>query len=484
MKKQIGQVSLLSGALAFVIAFPAAQPAAAHSSGTVPVGTRVSAGTVTTEVAGRVALTVRDTAGIARVNEVIRQGIPLPKSLGVKGTSGLVVVNSAGTRIPAEFVVLGRWNAGLATGTAPIQWLLVAFPATVAAYGVSTYSLVYDGSAGVNPAPPRAVTLTRSGNVITVSTGAARFTIGGTAGLLDSAANASGTPVVSGGVMTVTTAAVARHTTVRSVRIEHSGPLYASVVITGAYGTPLIGGGGISSTRRYVFTAGSPVVEVRHAVTWEGSLCDAAIRCENGSVQGVQIRQIRDTLDLTAPAPFTVTVASARSAALLTGTATAGQTAYVRQVTRPARTAAPSFQAAVGATTVTGSRADAGMLTARTATGAVAVATRQLHRNEPQSLRLLGNGDLAVDIADTSVWLTTRQGLFATMAVAALPATASAADLNRLVWAPLNAPLHAWPGQSWFNQSRVVGELPANTLPTQWADYGTHVNGVITHTVS
>ncbi|HWN42596.1 MAG TPA: hypothetical protein VNW71_10260, partial [Thermoanaerobaculia bacterium] len=61
--------------------------------------------------APRVPLTVRETAGIARAGEVLSTGIPLPRSLGVKATRWLAVVDPAGKPVPADFRLLARWNA-------------------------------------------------------------------------------------------------------------------------------------------------------------------------------------------------------------------------------------------------------------------------------------------------------------------------------------------------------------------------------------
>ncbi|HQZ85116.1 MAG TPA: hypothetical protein PLB21_05725 [Actinomycetota bacterium] len=437
----------------------------------------------TSKTVGRVPLTVRETAGVWRLNEVVRQGIPLPKNLGLTSTAGLVVVNGVGARVPAEFVVLGRWNAGLAEATAPIQWLLVAFPATVAANKTHRYQLVLDRSAGTNPPPSPAISTTRRGNVFTVNTGAARFTFGGGRGLLDGAWNVGGTSVVRGGLMTAATTSTARHTSIRSVQIEHEGPLYTSVIVTGAYDAGPHGGGGFGSTRRYVFTAGSPTVQIRHAVAWEGGLCSyGALACAAGNPNGIRFNRIRDTLDLTASAPFTVSAVGARSSGAVVRTIGNGRTASVRQLPRPRRTAPVASAVEVGVARATGRKADGGVLAASAGAGTVAIASAQLHRNEPQALRLLGNGDLAVDIADGPIWLTSRQGLYATVAVAALPARAQRGGLDRLVWAPLNRPLHAWPSGGWFAQSQVAGELPDATLPAAWADYGGHVTGVINKT--
>src|SRR5687768_10034480 len=144
-------------------------------------------------------LTVRENAGIARTGEIVRSGVPVPRSLNVTSTAGLAVVDGTGTLVPAEFRILARWNAGLATTSAPIQWLLVTFPATVAANGSATYRVVFDGSAGSNPAPATPLTISQNGNQVTVNTGAATFLIGGGAGaLFDEIHLTGGARLVSG----------------------------------------------------------------------------------------------------------------------------------------------------------------------------------------------------------------------------------------------------------------------------------------------
>ena len=121
----------------------------------------------TLSVPSKLLLNVRETAGIARGGEVVRSGLPLPRGLNVLGTGGLAVVDAAGTPVPAEFEVTARWNAGKSDTTAPVQWLLVTFPATVGANQTATYRLVTDGSAA-NPAPATRINLTQSGNAVTM----------------------------------------------------------------------------------------------------------------------------------------------------------------------------------------------------------------------------------------------------------------------------------------------------------------------------
>ena len=360
---------------------------------------------------------MRETAGIARSGEVVRSGVPLPRSLDMRDPNVLTLVDAAGIPVPAEFQVLARWGAGR-DADAPIQWLLVTFPASVAANGSATYRLVTDGSAGPNPVPAVAVNVTQTGNQITVDTGAATFRLGVNPGaLFDEIRLANGTRLVSGSALTarVNSTDVA-HPTTRRVALEHVGPLTAIVVVEGAYDLPPVGGGGLGSRRRYVFTAGSP-------------------------------------------------------------------TAIVRQRLRARRTDPPAFEVKVAGTTMSGSQADGGVLAVSGASGALALALNHMHRYEPQALRLLADGRLAVDMADDQVWLGARQGLFATLAVSALADNPSRADLNRLVWAPLNRPLRAWPEPAWFAASEAVDEIPAGPLPTDLADYDTLVSSVLITTL-
>lgn len=145
-------------------------------------------------------LTVREISGVARTGEIVTSGIPLPRSLGLLDPTALTLVDAASQPVPAEFRVLARWNVGRNQTTAPVQWLLVSFPATVPAGRTATYRIVTDGSAGPNPPPAAPLSLTVSGNQVTVDTGAATFILGGNPDeLFDEIRLAQGTPLVTGG---------------------------------------------------------------------------------------------------------------------------------------------------------------------------------------------------------------------------------------------------------------------------------------------
>lgn len=442
-------------------------------------------------------LTVRENAGIARTGEIVRSGVPIPRSLNVTTTAGLAVVDGSATLVPAEFRILARWNAGLAVTSAPIQWLLVAFPATVAANSSATYRVVFDGSSGSNPAPGTPLTLSQNGNQVTVNTGAATFIIGGGAGaLFDEIQLAGGTRVVSGSTITGQVNSNSfGHSTTRRVAIESSGPLSAVVVIEGTYAMAAVGSpgeeGGLGSRRRYVFHAGSPVAQVRQSAAWEGDLCDnsaGAIEC-NSAPNAVRVQQLRDALSLDLAYPVNATASGAFSTTT-TGTIAATETAAVRQLLRQNRTDAHAFNVSLpGVTAVNGQLADGGMLAVSSNIGAVAVALERMHRYEPQALRVLSDGRLAIDLVDTaasggSAWLASRQGLFAHLAVGALASGPSRATLDRQVWAPLNFPLHAWAEPAWFAASEAVDEFPVGGLAPDFTGYDAKATTIRNTTVT
>ncbi|HWM93183.1 MAG TPA: hypothetical protein VN493_20635 [Thermoanaerobaculia bacterium] len=431
--------------------------------------------------APRIPLTVRETAGVARSGEVLSTGVPLPRSLGARDTRWFAVTDAAGRPVPADFRVLARWNAGLEDSEAPIQWALVSFPATVGAKQSAVYSLVVDGSVA-NPPPPRPLTLSREGDRIVVDTGAAVFSLDGET--LFTEIRTGEARLVTGSELSLSTPKkTAGHPTLRKIRIEQDGPLSAVVIIEGAYDLPPVGKGGFGSLRRYVFTAGSPTAIVRQAVAWEGNLgCNGCLAAKDGTPNGVRIERVRDTLALNLGAEKTATVVGDFEAAALEGSGPA----WVRQVQRPDRHARLRFEAAAGAKKAQGDKADGGMIAVFGPEGSVAVALNHLHRYEPQALRLLEDGRLAVDLADGPAWLAHHQGMFATFAVAALSSRSARpgrADLDRLVWAPLNRPLRAWPDAAWFAGSDVVGELPVGALPKGLAAYDKLVRGVLERTV-
>jgi hypothetical protein len=341
------------------------------------------------------------------------------------------------------------------------------------------------------------LTLTRNGDQITVATGEAIFVLGGDPGaLFDEIRLADGTRVAGGSALTARANETdLTHPTRRRLVVEHAGPLTAIVVEEGAYNLAPVGDGGLGSRRRYVFTAGSATAIVRHAVNWEGAIswegtpCEYIRVCDSDGdgdldVNGLSVQRVRDDLALDLTGPLDVTAVGAFAAPAVEGTVAEGEEASVRQRLRVSQTAPLAFEVGVpSATGATGDKADGGMLAVTGASGTVAVALNRMHRYEPQALRLLPDGRLAVDLVDDQVWLSYRQGLFATLGVSALPERPARADLDRLLWAPLNQPLHAWASPEWFAASDAVEEFPVGPLPDHLAGYDALVPAALEATV-
>ncbi|HEV7518101.1 MAG TPA: hypothetical protein VGR07_17515, partial [Thermoanaerobaculia bacterium] len=384
-----------------------------------------------------------------------------------------------------------------------IQWLLVAFPATVGARESAVYRLVTDGSAGPNPPPPHPLRLTRQGDAITVDTGAAVFRLGAAKGaLFDEVLLPDGTRLVTGSRITgrVRDGAPFGHSGLRGVRIERQGPLTAAVVIEGTYDMAPLGGGGLGSLRRYVFTAGSPTAVVRQSTAWEGNLREGCPDCQttkDNAPNALLLTGVRDelALDLGSEGGTVTAVGGFKAPAVEHAVAAekagqAGQEASVRQLLRADRAHPLRCEVTVAGTPgAHAEKADGGMLAASGLKGTVAVALNHMHRYEPQALRRLPGGALAVDMVDGfegaggKTWLANHQGMFATFAVAALPGHPTRADLDRQLWAPLNRPLRAWPDAAWWDASQAVEAVPAGRLPRALSRYDEVVKGVLEATV-
>jgi hypothetical protein len=432
-------------------------------------------------------MTVAETAGVARTGEIVWSGVPLPRSAGVLSTADLAVLNASGAAVPAQFEILARWHAPLTDTGAPIQWVLVAFPVTVGASQDADFRLVTDGSVA-NPPPAQPLVVTQNGNRVTVDTGSATFVVGGSVdSLFDEIRLADDTLVAAEGRMTaVVNGTPTDHMNLRSVRLERSGPLAASVVVEGNYDLAPVGGGGVGSQRRYEFRAGSSTAIVRHAVQWEGDRCGMDVLSCGGEPNAVLVTSVRNPLSLAMGFPRTVTAVGDAAAPAVTGNAAGGTTASVRQRLRAARLDPLLAEVSVpGTAGAMAEKADGALLAVSDGVATVAVALDHMHRYEPQALRLLANGQLSVDVVDDTAWLGNRQGLFARLAVGASAGAADRQQLDSTVWAPLNHPLRAWPSARWWAASEAVGEVPyVDDLPADLAGYDLLVPAVLDDTLA
>ncbi|MBS4057538.1 MAG: hypothetical protein KGZ82_09500 [Bacteroidales bacterium] len=448
-------------------------------------------------------LTVKESGNISRVSEVTRSGVPLSKTMDIKNTDGLSIRDSAtGQQIPAAFKILARWNSGLGDTYAPIQWLLVTFPVTISSNETKYYELYY--GAPTNTTKTDTLKVTQNNSQIIVDTGAAVFKLGNDPNqifdelqikqqisprhqtLIKSASNDS-RPIVMANKATIS------HSNTRSIKIEHKDNLSAVIVIDGEYQDSPSVQGKISSSRRYVFSYGSPVAVIRHAVTWEGDLCPSIngwnedISCKTSpdtpnEPNGVLIEKIRDTLrinDIGTPRKIRI-LTSDSIANQFNANIISGETAYVTQKFRENRL--QTRQAEAGITRSSGINkqntvyelATGGMLSISAPKGTIAAAINHMHQYDPQAISHTHPSSknktdhLNIDIADKKIWLGQRQGMFATFAIGGFGAELPVSDheLKQKTWAPLNHPLQALPSPSYVNKTHTLDEIPDLTTTT------------------
>jgi len=204
--------------------------------------------------------------GLARTEEPVTSGVPIPRSVNLTDLSSLRLLESSGQPIPAQFTPLARWGGAPDDASKPVRWLLLDFQADVPASGAAQYRLVNNG--GTTPTY-RTLSMADGADAITVDTGAAQFSISKTDGRLSAAHLAApliGRAVDSGGAVYTTTGPV-------TVTVALSGPMRISVHVKGAYRNPSAGSGQAASgtplldyTSRYWFYAGQPIVRLFHTV--------------------------------------------------------------------------------------------------------------------------------------------------------------------------------------------------------------------------
>ena len=128
--------------------------------------------TMAAESPSDVVLTVRETAGVARLGEPVTSGVPLPRDV-LSDASGLRLCGPNGQEVPAQFRVTGRWLPGKS-----IRWVLVDFQTDCDAGQERTYTLTTGTPSAATPEVPRPVRVTEEPERYVVDTGTARFVLG------------------------------------------------------------------------------------------------------------------------------------------------------------------------------------------------------------------------------------------------------------------------------------------------------------------
>lgn len=208
-----------------------------------------------------VPLTVRETAGVARVSEPVTAGVPLPASGpgALRDESRLRLAGPDGRIVPAVFRVVNRWWDAASTQVAAIQWVHVHFYADVAANSEAVYRVRVSDE--VPPAPPASLRVETAGEGIRVDTGPLAFTVYRTGRLLD----APGLREVDFVLRSDERTYKAGNWPATTLEIEEQNPLRVVLKRTGAHGWVNGHDRALDYVVRIIAWAGRPHIQVIHS---------------------------------------------------------------------------------------------------------------------------------------------------------------------------------------------------------------------------
>ncbi len=407
-------------------------------------------------------LTVREQAGVARTKEVVANGIPVPRDLDIRDTASLKLTDSSGHEVPAQFEALSRWGGGK-DGNNPVQWLFVAFPASVDAGGEAEYTLV-DTAGSIEP--EERVSVIDGAENVTVDTGPAVFVLPKHSPGIIGSVTAGDSDVAGGtGSMTlqVDSAPAMTALTPDNVIVERPGPMYGVVKIEGRFDHPPYADVDWRYVVRAMFKAGSPVVTLDVVFIFPGNKEGSGKWYVDTGEGGADEDELVTVHDLTWTIPHHLTGAlgafvSATGSQSLSGTLGSGESARIIQKGRNAMTEAPSFQADLGGESVTGSLADQAFLGVKGGNGLLALAIERMRYYEPQALEADGLS-LKVKIVADRIPMGPFMGAFARIALGAFSPESGWTDVRGRVLSELENGLMAWPSAQDAARSGVFMEL-------------------------
>jgi len=405
----------------------------------------------------KIKLTVKETIGINRNNEMVHNGVPISRNDKILTTSNLIINDGKGVQIPATFEVLSRWAGGKDDITKPIQWLLVSFPATLEAHSSATY-YIQTGSPKVST--PH-ISIVETSSSIIVTTGPAKFVINKMQlNLFESLSvvNESETFLLQnngGSYSTITGQLQATAETPSAITIERNNDHYACIKLEGKYSNNPVGNYDAEPLYykiRYEFFAGSPTAIIYHKFYWPGRdnqrPYDSSITVDNVSLV------LPDFIGLNSTEVF------ADAQTKYTGVLSENQTAKIEQKIRNVFSNPHIAEITHGVQAQNTIFASNPMLINRGNNGAVAVSIDHMKYFEPQSIVTDHQGKTTINVLSADQDFADCQGTWARVAVSALPSNISYIEALANNYAPLNNRLFAFPDSSYTANSKVFLELP------------------------
>ncbi len=439
-----------------------------------------------------VTLSVTNPLSVARSDEPVTSGVPIPYNVRLTNLSRLRLLDGSGQPVAAQFTPLARWGGAPDNAARPVRWLLLDFQADVPANSTATYSLTQIG--GTTPSYP-ILNVSETAEAITVQTGVTQFTVSKRDGRLSEPRMAS--PLIgraidaSGKAYTTTDACPV------AVTLTLAGPMRAAVQVQGAYcdasGTPLL-----DYTSRYWFYAGRSDVRLFHTIE-NNTLCPLAeygqLDCYDiGSGGSVNVSDL--SLLLSANLSGSLTYAVGGEGAPTSGNLTADLLLYQDSSgtdhwnhyptltdwdsnpldTQPRLQSYVTFRGyltTLGATTVDSGHQAAGWLRLSGSNGNLAAAVRDFWQNFPKALRAAPDGMLEIgllpdEFGPSGYSFNLRAGEHKTHDVLLVSDSSQPAEILGA------SPLFAQAPTRWYVDSGALG-LTALPNWTAWPDHESYI---------
>ncbi len=438
------------------------------------------------EAYAEIPLQIQETLGIDRSDEMVHNGIPVALEDQWFSVSNLIVEDSSGTQVPATFEVLSRWAGGKDDTSKPIQWLLVAFPASVSANGTANFYI----RQGTPVSPNTRVVVNEAADNYTIDTGAAQFVINKNSLTLFDAISREGGQLTSGNggsqskirnsaeVPGQSATQPSASANPPQITFERQNDHCVVIKAEGNYANTPLGffdsNNNADHTKplsykiRYEFYAGSPTVTVYHKFYWSG--VNTYYYNWDDELDTTNSRQIYismglpiivENVSMTLPglSGCNATEVYADASTMLSGSLTGSQSASVAQRLREPFDSPHVAEVNLGSDSTSTQFATRPMLINRSANGALAVSIDHMEYFEPQSIRTDAQGRITVNVMDGNQYFSSFQGAWARVGISALPADATYADTLQKNYAPLNQRLFAFPTNAYTAASKVLLEV-------------------------
>lgn len=455
-----------------------------------------------------VPLTVAERTGVARSNEWAVFGVPLPRSWQLTNLNRLLLRDDSTPCLPAQFEILARWGSHASNPAAPAKWVLVTYPASVAAHSRQTVYL--EAGTGASPAFPQ-LTIDQPGpDRMRVDTGAALFELNIDSFNLFEQITISGQPLLAPltpsqaiqyrGINGITVVHATRLQPRRANRavLERNGPFYAVIKATGSI-LDEEGRAVLDYTGRYHFYAGK--TEVRLDFTVENNYPvlagenDEPLNAHNqGGTNSVYIGSLRLALQLAAQAsPLhllmenSISLAAPSAAVRLYQDSSGlpewnnyvGLTGWETNVDCAPRLQSycslPGYEITGAGGSITGRQALgwATLYRAGSTGPRLQVAVRDFWQNFPKAIEAETNGTVAVDLFPNGQAFhhNLRVGEEKTHTLLFhFGLGAESAERSEQRARAFNAPLRGQFSPAWMVQTKAMGEVPVKD-PAQWPLY-------------